>query len=88
MRLLQASSLLLLPAALAVDVLKTTGFSTCLDDAQIKVNTMDIQYERVSNQVTFDVSGTSEKQQEVVASLIVSAYGKEVYRKDFDPLVE
>lgn len=88
MRLQQASSLLLLPAALAADILKTNGFSTCLDNAQIKVNTMDIEYDRASNQVTFDVSGSSEKEQEVVATLIVSAYGNEVYRREFDPCDE
>ncbi len=88
MRFLQASSLLLLPAALAAEILKTEGFSSCMDNAQIKVNTMDIQYDKASNQVTFDVSGTSEKEQAVIATLVVSAYGKEVYRKEFDPCEE
>jgi azurin len=89
MRLLvQAASLLLIPAVWAADILKTEGFSSCMDNAQIKVNTMDIQYDRTSNQVTFDVSGTSEKEQEVEATLVVSAYGKEVYRKEFDPCDE
>lgn len=88
MRLLQASSLLLLPAALAADILKTEGFSSCMDNAQIKVNRMDIEYDKASNLVTFDVSGTSEKEQEVIATLIVTAYGKEVYTKEFDPCDE
>jgi azurin len=88
MRILQALGLLLLPAALAADILKTEGFSSCLDNAQIKVNRMDIQYDRASNQVTFDVAGTSEKEQKVIATLVVSAYGKEIYKKEFDPCDE
>ncbi len=88
MRLLQASSLVLLPAALAADVLKTEGFSTCLEDAQIRVNRMDIAYDKASNQVTFDVSGTSEREQEVIATLVVSAYGRELYQREFDPCDE
>jgi azurin len=88
MRLLQASGLLLVPAALAAQILKTEGFSSCLDNAQIKVNTMDIQYDKATNEVTFDVSGTSEKEQEVIATLVVSAYGKEIYKKEFDPCDE
>lgn len=85
MRVLQASSLLLLPAALAADILHTEGFSSCMDNSEIKVNKMDIQYDKATNEVTFDVSGTSEKQQEVIATLVVSAYGNEVYKKEFDP---
>jgi azurin len=85
MRLMLASALIVLPSTWAADILKTEGFTSCMDNAQIKVNKMDIQYDKASNQVTFDVSGTSERQQEVLATLVVSAYGKEVYRKDFDP---
>lgn len=88
MHLLPATSLLLLPAALAADILKTEGFTSCLNDAQIRVNTMDIQYDKTTNEVTFDVSGTSEKEQEVIATLVVSAYGNEVYRREFDPCDE
>jgi ML-like domain len=88
MRSIWATGLVLLPAALAADILRTEGFSSCLDGAQIKVNTMDIEYDRATNEVTFDVSGTSETQQEVIATLVVSAYGKEVYRREFDPCEE
>jgi ML-like domain len=88
MRLFQASSLLLLPAAMAAEILKTEGFRSCLDGAQIQVNKMDIQYDKATNKITFDVAGTSEKQQEVIATLIMSAYGNEVYKKEFDPCDE
>jgi azurin len=88
MRLLQASSLLLLPAALAAEILKTEGFSSCMENAQIKVNRMEIAYDKATNKLTFDVSGTSEKEQEVIAKLIVTAYGKELYSKEFDPCDE
>jgi ML-like domain len=88
MRLLQAWNLVLLPAGLAAEILKTQGFSSCMDNAQIKVNKMDIEYDKGTNLVTFDVSGTSEKEQEVIAKLIVTAYGKDVYSKEFDPCDE
>lgn len=85
-RLAQALLLAALPAAvLGGDVLKTQGFSSCLDNSTIKVNALNVQYDRGSGTVTFDVGGTSDKEQNVTASLIVTAYGKQVYQKDFDP---
>lgn len=70
---------------LATDILKTTGFTSCLDNSTITVTNLNIQFDRVSNNITFDVGGTSAKQQNVSASLIITAYGKEVYKKDFNP---
>lgn len=46
---------------------------------------MDVQYNRNDRTVIFDVSGKSAKSQNVTASLTVTAFGREVYRKDFDP---
>jgi hypothetical protein len=72
--------------ALAGDVLKTNGYSSCLDGASdIKVNKLNIEFDRSTKKVVFDVSGTNEKEQKVMATLIVNAYGKEVYRNEFDP---
>jgi hypothetical protein len=71
---------------LAGDVLKTNGYSSCLSGpSDIKVNKLDIQFDRGSKKIVFDVSGTNEKEQKVMAKLIVNAYGKEVYNKPFDP---
>ncbi|KAL5392713.1 hypothetical protein DPSP01_000415 [Paraphaeosphaeria sporulosa] len=74
--------------ALAADVLKTTGYTSCQDDADIKVNRMDIEFVKSTKKVTFDVSGTSLKKQEVMATLVVNAYGIEVYKNEFDPCKE
>lgn len=75
-----------LPAAvMGGDVISTNGFSTCSDDSDIQVQKMDIQFNKATNQVVFDVAGTSAKEQNVTASLIVTAYGKQVYQKDFNP---
>ncbi|KAF1979502.1 TRP-domain-containing protein [Bimuria novae-zelandiae CBS 107.79] len=71
--------------ALAADVLKTSGYSTCKDDADIKVNRMDIEFDKSTKKVKFDVSGTSLKSQKVMATLVVNAYGIEVYKNEFDP---
>lgn len=70
---------------LGTDVLRTKGFSSCLDNSTIKVNNLNVQYDRSAGVVTFDVGGTSTKSQNVTASLTVTAYGKQVYQKDFDP---
>jgi hypothetical protein len=73
-------------AVLAGDVLKTNGYSSCMNGpADIKVNKLDIQFDRASKKVVFDVSGTNEKEQKVMATLIVNAYGKEVYKQPFNP---
>ncbi|EKG21158.1 hypothetical protein MPH_01514 [Macrophomina phaseolina MS6] len=49
---------------------------------------MDVTYNRNTNKVVFDVAGSSSKEQKVMASLSVSAYGKEVYSKSFNPCDE
>ena len=71
--------------ALAGDVLRTSGFTSCVDNAKITVTALDIQFDRSTKQITFDVGGTSAEAQNVTASLIVTAYGNQVYQKDFDP---
>ncbi|KAI4186366.1 MAG: hypothetical protein LQ346_005696 [Caloplaca aetnensis] len=70
---------------LGADILKTSGFTTCLDSSAIQVTNLDIEYDRAKGSVTFDVAGTSAKIQKVNASLTVTAYGKEVYKKEFNP---
>ena len=72
--------------ALANDVLKTNGYSSCLSgDSEIKVNKLDIAFDRTTKKIKFDVSGTNGQQQKVMATLRVNAYGKEVYSNTFDP---
>lgn len=71
---------------LAGDLLKTDGFSSCLKgNSDIRVNKLDIEFDRSTKKVKFDVSGTNDKEQKVMATLIVNAYGREVYRNEFDP---
>ncbi|KAF1941737.1 TRP-domain-containing protein [Clathrospora elynae] len=72
---------------LAGDVLKTNGYSSCLNGASdIKVNRLDIEFDRASKKIVFDVSGTNEKEQKVMAQLTVNAYGRQVYQsEEFDP---
>ncbi|KAL8913615.1 MAG: hypothetical protein Q9171_001580 [Xanthocarpia ochracea] len=75
----------LLVRVLGADVLKTSGFTSCLDESAISVNKLHIEYDRAKGTVTFDVGGNSAKVQNVTASLTVSAYGNAVYTKDFNP---
>lgn len=73
---------------LCADILKTSGFTSCLDSSDIRVTNLDVEYDRSKGSVKFEVAGTSAKVQNVTASLTVSAYGKEVYTKDFNPCDE
>ncbi|KAL4917449.1 hypothetical protein BDW62DRAFT_84168 [Aspergillus aurantiobrunneus] len=75
----------LLPACYAADTLSTGRVSTCLTDSDIQVNKLDINFSRSTKNITFDVSGTNTKVQNVTAALSVTAYGNEVYTKEFDP---
>lgn len=70
---------------LAADTLTTSGFTTCDPKSDVKVQKLDISYSRSSRQLNFDVAGTSEKEENVTASLTVFAYGNQVYSKQFDP---
>jgi len=83
------ASVALLPKVLGTDILHTSGFTDCNNGSStIKVNNVDISFDRSTNDITFDVSGSSEEEQKVTASLIVTAYGINVYQKDFDPCAE
>ena len=66
----------LISAALGADILKTNGFTNCNNgDSTINVKNVDIQFDKSTNEITFDVAGSSEKEQEVTAELVVTAYG-------------
>lgn len=80
------ASLALLPSVIATDILKTSGVADCNNgSSQIKVNKLDISFDRSTNNINFDASGTSEQKQYVTAHLVVTAYGIQVYEKEFDP---
>ena len=79
------ASAAVLPSVYAESILKTNGFSDCGGDGSIKVNKVDISFDKDSSEVKFDLQGDSEKEQEVTASLIVEAYGVKVFEQDFDP---
>lgn len=75
-----------LPASvLAADVLSTDGYSLCSASDSITVEALDASYDRNTRRITFDVAGTSTKEQKVTLNLVVTAYGKQVYEKDWDP---
>lgn len=70
---------------LADQILKTDGFSTCLSGSNITVQTVDIEYNADSKEVTFNVAGTSTASINVSASINVTAYGTQVYQNTFNP---
>ncbi|KAL4801409.1 hypothetical protein BDV18DRAFT_84931 [Aspergillus unguis] len=71
--------------AYAADTLSTGSLSTCLTGSDIKVNKLNVKFTRSTKNLDFDVSGTNAKEQNVTASLSVTAYGNDVYDKEFDP---
>lgn len=71
--------------ACAADILKTDGFSNCGADDSIKVEKVDISFDKDQKSVTFDVKGTSIKEQKVMAVLNVTAYGNAVFSNSFNP---
>ncbi|KAE8452239.1 hypothetical protein EG329_001706 [Mollisiaceae sp. DMI_Dod_QoI] len=73
---------------LADQILKTSGFSTCLTGSNITVQNLDIQYNNDAKSVTFDVAGTSATTMNVTATLNVTAYGISVYQNTFNPCAE
>lgn len=86
LRLLPLLLLSALPAGvLGGDVLSTTGFSQCVNDPSVKVTKLDVTYDKNTRQLNFDVAGISKEVQKVKATLVVSAYGKEVYSNSFNP---
>lgn len=83
-----ATSLLLASLPIGVlggDILKTNGFSMCSDNSDITVQQLNIEFNRATKKIDFDVAGTSAKSQNVTATMIVTAYGKQVYTKEFNP---
>lgn len=71
--------------ALAGDILKTSSFMDCGSDPSVKVDHINISYNKNTRTVDFDVAGTSNTMQNVSAVLKVTAYGNDVYSKSFNP---
>jgi len=57
----------------------------CLDDPNIQVERLNVTYNRNTRLITFDVAGKSTVQLMVTVDLVVTAYGKEVYTRSFNP---
>ena len=75
----------LVSRTVADDVLKTNGFTNCITNGTISVHEMNIQFDRSTNTVNFDVGGISNEVQNVTGNLQISAYGKVAFNKAFDP---
>ncbi|KIV83289.1 hypothetical protein PV11_05327 [Exophiala sideris] len=79
--------LALLPSVLGTDILSTSGVSDCANgtSSSITVNNVSISFDKSSDNITFDASGTSTQDQYVTADLVITAYGVQAYQKSFDP---
>lgn len=73
------------PQVLAADTLSTDGFDLCMTDSDITVTDLDVTYTRSTKEVVFDLAGTNSKEQNVTATLKVTAYGNTIYTKTFNP---
>jgi len=68
------------------DILVTSGFDNCNNNnSDITVDNVDIKYNNADKTVTFNVAGTSAKEQNVTAKLSVTAFGQNVYSNEFNP---
>lgn len=71
----------------AADLLSNNGFSSCLDNSALRVEKLDLTFDRDSGKFNFDVAGSCKKSQKVNASLSIEAYGQH-FTHDFDPCEE
>ncbi|EFX05588.1 duf907 domain containing protein [Grosmannia clavigera kw1407] len=71
--------------AAAANILRTTGFTTCGTNANVTVQEIEIEYNSDSQTVTFNVAGTSTKEQNVTAKIDITAYGAQVYSRSLNP---
>lgn len=78
---------LMATGVLGEDILVTTGFNNCDDNnnSDIKVERVDIRYNNADKTVSFNVAGTSTREQNVTAKLSVTAFGQNVYQNEFNP---
>lgn len=67
------------------DILETKGFATCQASNSINISRLQIQYDRSTNNITFDLAGSSDKVQNVTALLTVTAYGRRLDEQSVDP---
>lgn len=72
-------------AVAADDILKTSGFSNCGTNPTVEVKKIEITYNASNRTVVFDISGSSNKIQNVTAALEVTAYGQSVFSNKFNP---
>ncbi|KAI0206284.1 TRP-domain-containing protein [Astrocystis sublimbata] len=67
------------------DLLVTSGFNNCNNNSDITVDNVDIKYNNADKTVTFNVAGTSAKEQNVTAKLTITAVGQDLFTKEFNP---
>ncbi|KAI1755158.1 TRP-domain-containing protein [Xylaria castorea] len=67
------------------DILVTSGFNNCNNNSDITVDNVDIKYNNADKTVTFNVAGTSAREQNVTAKLTVTALGQNLFTKEFNP---
>ncbi|EMC95907.1 hypothetical protein BAUCODRAFT_508360 [Baudoinia panamericana UAMH 10762] len=76
----------LLPVSvLGGNILSTSGFTICQNNATVQVTKLNVTYNKDTRIVNFDVAGSSNTVQNVTATMIVSAYGQQVYTNTFNP---
>lgn len=64
----------------------TSGFKNCgSESSAVQLERANIEYNNDDGTLTFDLAGTSEISQQVMAALEIVAYGISVYTKSFNP---
>ena len=79
------AALALLSSSFASDILFTSGFSSCLNDETVIVNNLNLQLDRSTDRLTYNVSGRGLKQLNVTTSFVMVAYGTLALNDSLDP---
>ncbi|KAK9389449.1 hypothetical protein V1515DRAFT_593312 [Lipomyces mesembrius] len=70
----------------ADSIIGTSTFYTCDGiNATVIVSKFSVSYSKQTQNITFDLAGTSTEQQNVTATISVSAYGNHLFNYTFDP---
>ncbi|KAK9474076.1 uncharacterized protein V1510DRAFT_374352 [Dipodascopsis tothii] len=86
MRLLSTAAVALMAgAAAASNVISTGTYYSCSDSDYLDVSEFYLSYDKTSQNVTFNIAGTTTESLNVTATLEVTAYGKQVFSYSFDP---
>jgi hypothetical protein len=83
--LLLTSAISLLPVASAVNILRSTSLSTCMDNSGFSATLFNVSFTPGDGQLKIQINGESTVSGNVQAKVTVLAYGFPVFTETLDP---